>query len=139
MVSIKFLSTLLKFSIPKIKTIMVIDKLIKITSKFITPLDKKISPDQYLKELCIKGLQGRYKQTNETIMNRLNHELSIIKKMGYAGYFLITQDFVNYAKNNGIPVGPGRGSAAGSLDLYLIEVTNIDPVKYDLYFERFVS
>ena len=82
------------------------------------PVKDNQPPDDYLKDLCIQGLRLRYNNLDTIIKTRLEHELQIIKKMGYAGYFLITQDFVNYAKNNGIPVGPGRGSAAGSLVAY---------------------
>ena len=103
------------------------------------PIDNNLSPDDYLKKLCIDGLQSRYQNINETIMNRLNHELSVISKMGYAGYFLITQDFVNYAKEKLIPVGPGRGSAAGSLVAYATGITDVDPIKYNLIFERFLN
>ena len=97
------------------------------------------NPDHYLKELCLKGLSDRYKQITPTIQQRLDYELGIIKKMGFAGYFLITQDFVNYAKSNKIPVGPGRGSAVGSLVSYSIGITDLDPLKYNLLFERFLN
>ena len=103
------------------------------------PVDSNNSPDNYLKQLCLTGLKVRYKDITNEIQNRLNHELSTIKKMGYAGYFLITQDFVNYAKSNSIPVGPGRGSAAGSLVAYVTGITNVDPIKYQLLFERFLN
>ena len=72
-------------------------------------------------------------------MNRLDYELEIIYKMGFSNYFLITQDFVKYAKDNNIPVGPGRGSAVGSLVSYLIGITGLDPLKYNLFFERFLN
>ena len=103
------------------------------------PLKNNISSDDYLKEICINGLQSKYDQLSTKIEKRLNYELSVIKKMGYAGYFLITQDFVNYAKNNDIPVGPGRGSAAGSLVAYATGITTVDPLKYNLLFERFLN
>ena len=103
------------------------------------PLEKKISADNYLKELCIKGMNAKYENISDAIENRLSYELEIIKKMGYAGYFLITQDFVNYAKNNNIPVGPGRGSAAGSLVAYATGITDVDPLRYNLLFERFLN
>ena len=99
--------------------------------------DPNISPDIYLKKICEKGLIERYKEITPVIQKRLNYELSVIKKMGYAGYFLITQDFVNYAKNNSIPVGPGRGSAAGSIVAYSSNITDVDPLKYNLLFDRF--
>ncbi|MDP2684383.1 MAG: DNA polymerase III subunit alpha [bacterium] len=97
--------------------------------------------DQYLRELCITGLSKRYpgSETDNDINERLEYELSVIEKTGFASYFLIVQDFVNWAKNNGIIVGPGRGSAAGSIVSYLINITNIDPLKYNLIFERFLN
>jgi len=99
------------------------------------------SADKYLYELCTKGLSSRYpgKEQDAIIQERLNYELSVIKKTGFAAYFLIVQDFVNWAKQNGIVVGPGRGSAAGSIVSYLINITNIDPLKYELIFERFLN
>ena len=103
------------------------------------PLKNNITPDNYLKELCLNGLKNKYQSLSANIKSRLNHELNIIQKMGYAGYFLITQDFVNYAKNNNIPVGPGRGSAAGSLVAYATGITDVDPLKYNLLFERFLN
>ncbi len=103
------------------------------------PVDQNTSPDEYLKTLCNQGLSIRYKNIDSVIKKRLAHELKIIKKMGYAGYFLITQDFVNYAKNKGIPVGPGRGSAAGSLVAYATGITDVDPIQYNLLFERFLN
>jgi DNA polymerase-3 subunit alpha len=97
------------------------------------------NPDDYLHKLCVKGLNGCYGTISEDIQTRLDHELDVIKKMGFAGYFLITADFVNYAKENGIPVGPGRGSAAGSIVSYALGITSIDPLKYNLLFERFLN
>lgn len=103
------------------------------------------SPDgktnsQYLKELCYKGLEERYGQADfEPLMERLNYEIDIIETMGYVEYFLIVWDFINYAKSNGIMVGPGRGSAAGSLVSYCLKITDIDPIKYNLIFERFLN
>lgn len=100
----------------------------------------------YLRELTEAGLKKRYpdiekKDPNQynKIKSRLEYELSIIEKTGFAAYFLIVSDFVNWAKNNGILVGPGRGSAAGSLVSYLTGITNLDPLKYDLIFERFLN
>jgi len=92
----------------------------------------------YLKELCLDGYKKRYKSDNSNI-NRLEYELDTIKNMGYVDYFLIVRDFVNYAKANGIMVGPGRGSAAGSIVSYCLGITDIDPIKYDLIFERFLN
>ena len=103
------------------------------------PIDNNEKPDNYLHQLCIKGLNSRYNDVSAEIKARLEYELNVIKKMGYTGYFLITQDFVNFAKNNAIPVGPGRGSAAGSLVAYATGITDIDPIKYNLLFERFLN
>ena len=94
----------------------------------------------FLKELCDKGLKKRYGENlSEEIQKRAEYELSIIKKMGYVDYYLIVWDFIHYAKINGIPVGPGRGSGAGSILAYAIEITDIDPIKYGLLFERFLN
>ncbi|MFA6919067.1 MAG: DNA polymerase III subunit alpha [Patescibacteria group bacterium] len=105
------------------------------------PLPEKMTADDYLAELCEKGLIERFGEKGVTpeLRERNDYELSIIKKTGYAGYFLIVSDFIIWAKENGIVVGPGRGSAAGSLVSYLIKITNIDPVKYNLVFERFLN
>jgi len=97
------------------------------------------SADDYLRMLCQEGLRERYPQITQEIQNRLNYELMVIKKMGFAGYFLITMDFVKYAKTNLIPVGPGRGSAAGSIVAYTTGITDVDPIKYNLLFERFLN
>ncbi|MBU0528248.1 DNA polymerase III subunit alpha [bacterium] len=97
------------------------------------------NPDDYLYKLCNKGLNERYGGIDEKIQSRFDHEIGVIKKMGFAGYFLITADFVKYAKENGIPVGPGRGSAAGSIVSYALGITSIDPLKYNLLFERFLN
>jgi DNA polymerase-3 subunit alpha len=98
-----------------------------------------LSPDAYLKKLCRNGIIKRYGKSNNIIEKRLNFELKTIKQMGFASYFLIVQDFVNWAKSKGIVVGPGRGSAAGSLVSYLIGITDVDPLKYELLFERFLN
>lgn len=106
-------------------------------------LPKEITADQELRRLSIDGLKKRFdlefEKTPQNIKERLEYELEIIQKTGFAAYFLIVQDFVNWAKNQAIVVGPGRGSAAGSLVSYLIGITNIDPLKYDLLFERFLN
>ncbi|WP_025209740.1 DNA polymerase III subunit alpha [Hippea sp. KM1] len=98
---------------------------------------------EFLRRLAYEGLekrtQGFDKDKKELYKKRLEHELAIIEQMGFSGYFLIVWDFVNYAKRNGIPVGPGRGSAAGSLVSYSIGITDIDPIKYNLLFERFLN
>ncbi len=93
----------------------------------------------YLKELCYSGLKKRYPDNWESLQEKLSYELSIIERMGYVDYFLIVWDYINYARTHGIPVGPGRGSAAGSLVAYTTGITNIDPIKYSLIFERFLN
>ena len=95
--------------------------------------------DEYLKKLCYDGLKNRYGQITKELQERLDYELGVIIKMGYTDYFLIVWDFIRYAKDNGIKVGPGRGSGAGSLAAYCMEITDIDPIKYDLIFERFLN
>ncbi|MGI6718612.1 MAG: DNA polymerase III subunit alpha [Bacteroidales bacterium] len=95
--------------------------------------------DDYLKVLTFEGAEKRYKEVTPDIKERLNFELSVIKQMGFPGYFLIVQDFINYAKKEGVYVGPGRGSAAGSAVAYCIGITDIDPIKYNLLFERFLN
>ncbi|MBF88684.1 MAG: DNA polymerase III subunit alpha [Candidatus Marinimicrobia bacterium] len=97
------------------------------------------SPDDYLKLCCQKGLKNIYPSITENIQSRLNYELGVIKQMGFAGYFLIVMDFVKYAKDTNIPVGPGRGSVAGSLVAYALGITSIDPIQYNLLFERFLN
>ncbi|MGB4833649.1 MAG: DNA polymerase III subunit alpha [Candidatus Moraniibacteriota bacterium] len=105
------------------------------------PLPAGTSADAYLRELCKAGLTKRY--PGETITpeqeERMNYELSVIEKTGFASYFLIVADFVNWAKDNGVVVGPGRGSAAGSFVAYLTGITNLDPIRYNLLFERFLN
>lgn len=98
---------------------------------------------QYLRELCARGLEERYGkekiQSDKTLEERLNYEIETIETMGYIEYFLIVWDFINFAKKNNIMVGPGRGSAAGSLVAYTLKITDIDPIKYNLIFERFLN
>ena len=93
----------------------------------------------YLNKLCSDGLAERYPEDDGTLRERLDYELSVIQKMGYVDYFLIVWDFINYARQNDIMVGPGRGSAAGSIVSYCLKITNIDPIKYNLLFERFLN
>ena len=94
----------------------------------------------YFKKLCDDGIKNRYgEDTPKDILDRMEYEISVIKKMGYVDYFLIVWDFINWAKSNGIPVGPGRGSGAGSIVAYAIGITDIDPIKYNLLFERFLN
>ncbi len=97
------------------------------------------SAAEYLRKLCYQGLEKRYSELTPEITERLDYELEVIHNMGYVDYFLITWDFINYAKQNDIIVGPGRGSAAGSMVSYCLEITNIDPLKYQLLFERFLN
>tara|TARA_B100000003_G_C10937602_1_gene374112 strand:- start:1386 stop:4820 length:3435 start_codon:yes stop_codon:yes gene_type:complete len=96
-------------------------------------------PDEYLRVLTQTGAELLYKEITPDIQKRINHELNVIKKMGFAGYFLITADFVKYSKDVNIPVGPGRGSAAGSIVSYSLGITSIDPLKHNLLFERFLN
>ncbi|GAV26289.1 DNA polymerase III subunit alpha [Carboxydothermus islandicus] len=103
------------------------------------PVPEGKTPAEYLKELCFQGLYKRYQNPGEEIKTRLLHELKIIEQMGFSGYFLIVWDFIRYAREKGIMVGPGRGSAAGSLVAYTLEITDIDPLKYGLLFERFLN
>ncbi|MBE5871285.1 MAG: DNA polymerase III subunit alpha [Lachnospiraceae bacterium] len=93
----------------------------------------------YLNKLCMDGLKERYPQDDGTLKKRLDYELGTIKKMGYVDYFLIVWDFINFSRQNGIMVGPGRGSAAGSIVSYCLKITNIDPIRYNLLFERFLN
>jgi DNA polymerase-3 subunit alpha len=93
----------------------------------------------YLVELCEKGLEKRYERVTPEIHERLKFELKTIREMGFADYFLIVWDFVAFAKRNGVSVGPGRGSTAGSLAAYALDITEVDPIKYDLLFERFLN
>ena len=95
---------------------------------------------EFFKEKCLEGLRRIYGDNpDKTVTERLDYELGVINRMGYVDYYLIVADFVNYAKSHGIPVGPGRGSGAASLAAYCIGITGIDPIKYDLYFERFLN
>ncbi|MBP6342363.1 MAG: DNA polymerase III subunit alpha [Candidatus Omnitrophica bacterium] len=102
------------------------------------PPDGKLK-EVYFRELCEEGLIRRYGQKTPELSVRLEHELATIEKMGFISYFLIVWDFIHYAKSKGIPVGPGRGSAAGSMVSYLLGITDLDPLKYKLLFERFLN
>jgi DNA polymerase-3 subunit alpha len=103
-----------------------------------TPDDGSTSPD-YLTRLTWEGLPKRYENITQTIRERVEYELGIIIKMGFADYFLIVWDYINWSRNHGIPVGPGRGSGVGSIVAYSIGITDVDPLKYDLIFERFLN
>lgn len=110
----------------------------------VTKLPRYDVPDgytswEYLNYLCTRGLNDKYPEDDGTLRERLDYELGVINKMGYVDYFLIVWDFINFAKSNSIIVGPGRGSAAGSIVSYCLGITDIDPIKYDLLFERFLN
>ena len=110
----------------------------------VTKLPKYDAPDgytswEYLQKLCYEGLEKRYGDPSEELKERLSYELETIHQMGYVDYFLIVWDFIKYAKDHGISVGPGRGSAAGSIVSYCLEITTIDPIRYQLLFERFLN
>lgn len=94
---------------------------------------------EYLCKKCIEGFMTRYPNDDGTVKKQLKYELSMIKQMGFVDYFLIVSDFIGYAKSAGIPVGPGRGSAAGSVVSYTLGITDVDPIKYSLFFERFLN
>jgi DNA polymerase-3 subunit alpha len=104
---------------------------------FVVPA--QFTTDTYLRKLCEEGLRERYREVEREVRDRLEMELRVISKMGYSGYFLIVSDFVRFARSKAIPVGPGRGSAAGSLVAYLLGITNLDPLKHGLIFERFLN
>ncbi len=110
----------------------------------VTKLPKYDVPDgytswEYLNKLCFEGLEALYPAVTEALKERLDYELNTIKEMGYVDYFLIVWDFIKYARDNDIIVGPGRGSAAGSLVAYTLGITQLDPIRYDLLFERFLN
>ena len=104
------------------------------------PIPKEFkTQDEFLRHLTMVGAKKRYGDITAPIQERLDFELEVIRKSGYPGYFLIVQDFTTVARNMGVSVGPGRGSAAGSAVAYCLGITNIDPIKYDLLFERFLN
>ncbi len=100
---------------------------------------KEIDSFEFLKKLCLENLPKKYPNPDQNIIDRMEYELKVINDMGFSDYFLIVWDFINWAKSKGIPVGPGRGSVGGSLVAYLIGITNVDPLKYGLLFERFLN
>jgi DNA polymerase-3 subunit alpha len=117
-----------------------ISELVFPIKRYIPKVKKDLDSNKYLTTLALKGLEKRLNNNvNDIYLNRLNYELDVITKMGYVDYFLIVYDYVLYAKKNNILVGPGRGSAAGSLVCYSIGITDIDPIKYNLMFERFLN
>ena len=111
--------------------------------KFEIPKDFKSTNDdvenEYLRHLTIKGANSIYKEINQDLAERINFELEVIRNSGYPGYFLIVQDLINAARKMNVSVGPGRGSVAGSVVAYCLGITKIDPIKYDLLFERFLN
>ena len=102
-------------------------------------IDTNLSHFEYLKNLCYEGAQKKYDSVTQEIKERIDYELGVIDTMGYTDYFLIVWDFIKFAKDNSIPIGPGRGSAAGSIVSYTLNITDVDPIKYDLLFERFLN
>lgn len=102
-------------------------------------LPEGVTPEQELRRICVEGMEKKYDEITDEIRERLDYELDIINTTGYASYFLIVQDFINWSKDQGIAVGPGRGSAAGAIVAYLTGITDIDPIHYELLFERFLN
>ena len=127
-----------KIEIYDLKREVVLPKF-KIPKEFFNSENKQVGENAYLKRLAFKGAKKKYSNVNKTLEERINFELETIKNIGYPGYFLIVQDITNKAKELGVTVGPGRGSAAGSVVAYCIGITNIDPIKYNLLFERFLN
>jgi len=114
---------------------------LKFNLDLIPPFDvpEGFTPDTYLEKLCFDNLKQKYPLANDEVLSRLKMELDVIRKMGFSEYFLIVWDFVKFAKENNIRVGPGRGSAAGSIISYLLNITEIEPLRYGLLFERFLN
>ena len=106
--------------------------------RFLLP-EGETDSDAYLTKLCNQGFRKRYGDGDPAVRRQLDYELNMIRRMGFVDYFLIVSDFIGYAKRSGIPVGPGRGSAAGSVVSYCLEITDVDPIKYSLFFERFLN
>ena len=103
------------------------------------PVPNGYTNETYLAHLVHCGIKKRYGEITPDLKERMEYELGVINQMGFAAYFLLTWDFIHYAKTNGIPVGPGRGSAAGSVVAYALEITDLDPIKHKLLFERFLN
>ena len=103
------------------------------------PVPEGYTNEEYFRELCMKGFAERYDNPPDSYRERLEYEIGVISRMGYVNYYLIVWDFIRYAKENGIPVGPGRGSGAASIVAYCIHITEVDPMKYNLIFERFLN
>ena len=103
------------------------------------PVPEGVTNEEYFRDLCMKGFAERYPQAPQAYRERLDYEMGVISRMGYVNYYLIVWDFIRYAKENGIPVGPGRGSGAASIVAYSLHITEVDPMKYSLIFERFLN
>ena len=103
------------------------------------PIPEGYTNEQYFRHLCLKGFAERYENPPASYLERLEYEISVISRMGYVNYYLIVWDFIRYAKENGIPVGPGRGSGAASIAAYCLHITEVDPMQYSLIFERFLN
>ena len=103
------------------------------------PVPEGYTNEKYFRKLCYEGFQERYENPPDSYLERLEYEIEVISRMGYVNYYLIVWDFINYAKTSGIPVGPGRGSGAGSIAAYCLHITEVDPMKYSLIFERFLN
>ena len=103
------------------------------------PVPEGYTNEKYFRKLCYEGFQERYQNPPDSYLERLEYEIEVISRMGYVNYYLIVWDFINYAKTSGIPVGPGRGSGAGSIAAYCLHITEVDPMKYSLIFERFLN
>ena len=103
------------------------------------PVPEGYTNEEYFRKLCMDGFRERYDNPPESYLERLEYEIGVISRMGYVNYYLIVWDFIRYAKENGIPVGPGRGSGAASIAAYCMHITEVDPMKYALIFERFLN
>ena len=103
------------------------------------PIPEGYTNEEYFRHLCLKGFAERYENPPASYLERLEYEISVISRMGYVNYYLIVWDFIRYAKENGIPVGPGRGSGAASIAAYCLHITEVDPMQYSLIFERFLN
>ena len=103
------------------------------------PVPEGYTNEEYFRKLCMDGFRERYENPPESYLERLEYEIGVISRMGYVNYYLIVWDFIRYAKDNGIPVGPGRGSGAASIVAYCMHITEVDPMKYALIFERFLN
>ena len=103
------------------------------------PVPEGFTNEQYFRKLCYEGFEERYSEPPESYVERLEYEIGVISRMGYVNYYLIVWDFIRYAKEQGIPVGPGRGSGAASIVAYCMHITEVDPMKYSLIFERFLN